>query len=131
MEGLVLSKFQNRVSDLLVRHRSILDSLSKYQESCAKVNRSIMKATTSCGCININAKKQTIPNNISYNELKDFMDNHISGTLCPICKDKVEKEIGNHVFYLASICNSLNLNLSTILDTQCKQMDTLGKYNLY
>ncbi|QEK11137.1 DUF1573 domain-containing protein [Crassaminicella thermophila] len=127
----VLNKFQKSVSDVLIRHKSILDIISKYQESCAKVNRSIIKSTTNCGCIHINAKKQDIPDNISYEELKRFMSNHISGELCDICKDKIEEEMGNHLFYLVAICNSLNLDIYEILNKQQKNIDTLGKYSLY
>lgn len=127
----VLNKFQNSVSEVLIRHKSILDIISKYQESCSKVNRSIIKSATSCGCIHVNAQKQNIPETLSYEELHDFMSNHVSGKLCDTCKDKIEKEIGNNLFYLVAICNTLNLDLNEILTKQCKSIDTLGKYSLY
>ncbi|QXM07279.1 DUF1573 domain-containing protein [Crassaminicella indica] len=131
MDNSILHKFQNSVSEVLIRHKSILDIISKYQESCARVNRSIIKAATSCGCIHINAKAQEIPKDISYDELKDFLENHISGDLCDICKDKINEEMGNHLFYLVAICNSLDLDIHEILTKQCKNINTLGKYSLY
>ncbi|TCO69676.1 nucleoside triphosphate pyrophosphohydrolase family protein [Marinisporobacter balticus] len=127
----IINKFQDSVSEVLIRHKSILDIISKYQESCSKVNRSIIKSATSCGCIHVDGKKQTIPETISYKELHDFMNNHVSGDLCDICKDKIEKEMGNHLFYLVALCNTLDLDLHEIFKKQCKSIDTLGKYSLY
>ncbi|WP_129599882.1 DUF1573 domain-containing protein [Anaerophilus nitritogenes] len=131
MDNSPLNQFQDDVSNVLIRHKSILDIISKYQESCSKVNRCIIKSATNCGCIHIDAKKQSIPDEISYEELKNFMDNHVSGELCEICKDKIEEEIGNHLFYLVAICNSLHLDLNEILFKQSKHIQTLGKYSLY
>lgn len=131
MEDFTIDTFQNSVSEVLVRHKSLLDIVSKYQESCARVNRAIIKAATSCGCIHIDARKQNIPNDISYEELKKFMDDHVTGELCDICKDKIEEEMGNHLFYLSAICNTLELDLHHILVKQCKHINTLGKYSLY
>jgi predicted house-cleaning noncanonical NTP pyrophosphatase (MazG superfamily) len=131
MKDSVLHKFQDSVSEVLIRHKSILDIISKYQESCAKVNRSIIKAATNCGCIRIDAKAQHIPKDISYEDLKDFLDNHVSGELCDICRDKITQEMGNHLFYLVGICNTLHLDIHEILTKQSKNIETLGKYGLY
>ena len=45
--------FQANVEKYLIRHRSVLDIMSKYQESTARVNRALAKAVTECGCISI------------------------------------------------------------------------------
>jgi len=50
--------FQKSVDQFLIQHRSILDLMTKYQESNSRVNRAIAKAVTQCGCIKIKAKKQ-------------------------------------------------------------------------
>ena len=131
MKDSVCTKFQQEVSNVLVRHKSILDVVTKYQESSAKVNRAIVKSVTSCGCIQIDAKKQDAPDDISYEELSQYTANHISGALCDICRDKVEKELANHLFYLAAICNALDLDMASIMKTQSKHLETLGKYSLY
>ncbi|PAB57541.1 nucleoside triphosphate pyrophosphohydrolase family protein [Anaeromicrobium sediminis] len=124
-------EFQKKVDELLIRHKSILDLLSKYQESCSKVNRAIIKTVTNCGCVKIEAQKQQIPSDVSFNELNNFMDTHIKGDLCETCRDKIEEEIGNHLFYLVGICNGLNMDVSDIIKKQIMQMETLGKFNLY
>ena len=30
----------------------------------------------------------------------------------PSCKEIIEEEIGSYIFYLAALCNTLNINLS-------------------
>lgn len=69
--------FQELVDYQLVRHRSILDILSKYQESASRVNRAVAKSVTSCGCIEIEAKKQDVPKDVSLSQLKQYMDSHL------------------------------------------------------
>lgn len=49
MKDIICDEFQNTVSKYLVRHHSILDILSKVQESTARVNRATVKTVTSCG----------------------------------------------------------------------------------
>ncbi|AOT71125.1 DUF1573 domain-containing protein [Geosporobacter ferrireducens] len=131
MDSTTFNKFQDSVSKVLVRHKSILDVVTKYQESCAKVNRAVVKSATSCGCIKISAEKQNIPDDASYEELHGYMSTHLNGAPCDVCRDKIEKEIGNHLFYLAALCNTLELELDDILKNQLKNIDTLGKYSLY
>ena len=77
MKDIIFDTFQNDVSTSLIRHKSILDVLTKYTESCSKVNRSVAKAITNCGCININASKQEFDNtDTSLDELsKSFSSN--------------------------------------------------------
>jgi len=126
-----LNEFQDNVAEVLVRHKSILDVITKFQESCARVNRAVVKSASGCGCIEINGKLQDVPTEISYEEMQQFLSNHVTGELCDICKDKVEQEIGNHLFYLAAICSSLQLELKDVLDKQWKSIKTLGKFSLY
>ncbi|MEN3190667.1 MAG: DUF1573 domain-containing protein, partial [Atribacterota bacterium] len=91
--------FQKSVDRFLVQHRSILDVMTKYQESNSRVNRAIAKAVTQCGCINIKAKKQVIPSNTKLMEIQKFMDNHLEGSLCENCKEIIETELGSNLFY--------------------------------
>ena len=55
MKDIIFDSFQNDISESLLRHKSILDVLTKYTESSARVNRAVAKAVTNCGCIKINA----------------------------------------------------------------------------
>lgn len=78
MKDIIFDDFQNSVNDSLVRHRSILDIMSKYTESASRVNRSITKSVTNCGCIKINAQKQDLlKENVSIDDLNDCLENHI------------------------------------------------------
>jgi hypothetical protein len=124
------SNFQKGVDRYLIQHRSILDILTKYQEANARVNRAIAKSVTQCGCIKINAKKQSIPSGTKLTELHKFMDTHIEGSLCDNCKEIVESELGSSLFYASAICNVLNLNFDNIIKKEEERISTLGIYNL-
>jgi hypothetical protein len=130
LNDLIIDKFQYIVHELLVRNKSILDSISKFQDSNARVNRSVIKAVTQCGCIKIDAHKQIFPEDFSLEELRSVMETHIEGQLCDNCRDTIEKDIGRNLFYLASICNTLDLNLYDIIIQEHERLKLLGKFNL-
>ncbi len=130
MKDLLCDEFQNTVSELLIRHQSILDVLSKLQEASARINRAATKAVTNCGCIQVNAKKKGIPDNVSLSELKKYVDSHIEGQLCSNCRDIVEAEIGRALFYLAALCNHLDINLYDVFIKEHKKLSTLRFFNL-
>ena len=82
MSDNVCDRFQESVSQLLIKHKSILDVLTKQQESITRVNRAIIKAVTSCGCIQIEAAKQYFGEDVSLESIHDVLDNHLRGQLC-------------------------------------------------
>lgn len=127
---MMVDKFQYTVHELLVRNKSIIDSTTKFQDSNARVNRSIVKAVTQCGCIRINARKQKFPADGEFEEIRDAMETHLEGKLCDNCRDQIEKDIGRNLFYLASICNTLDLNLYDIIIKEHERLKLLGKFNL-
>lgn len=129
MKDLLCDQFQDAVGEYLIRHRSILDIMAKLQEANARVNRAITKSVTSCGCIKINAEKQQIPANISLQEVKDHMANHLSGQLCEHCREIVEAELGNTLFYLAAVANMFDLNLYDTMLKEHKKLAALGVFN--
>lgn len=131
MKDLLYDHFQDSVGELLIRHKSILDILTKYQESQARVNRAVVKSVTSCGCIEINSKKQNFNDNVAYPDLKNYMDTHLSGNLCANCRDVIEKELGNNLFYVAALCNVLDISMYDVLLKEYEKMNTLGIYNLF
>ena len=96
---IIYDDFQNSVNDSLLRHKSILDVLTKFSESNARVNRAIAKSVTNCGCIEVNAKKQKISEDNIINNLHDSLDDHLNGTLCESCREVIESEIANNLFW--------------------------------
>lgn len=130
MKDSILDKFQYTVQELLVRNKSILDLATKYQDSNARVNRAVVKSVTQCGCIKVHAKKQMFPDDADFEEIRNAMKTHIEGKLCDNCRDFIEKDIGRNLFYLASICNTLDLNLYDIIIKEHDRLNLLGKYNL-
>lgn len=130
LKDFMLDQFQYTVSELLVRNKSIIDLITKFQDSNARVNRSIVKSVTQCGCIKINAAKQNYPDDGEFDEIHSKMKTHLEGKLCDNCKDMIEKDIGRNLFYLASICNTLDLNIYDIILDELSRVKLLGKYNL-
>lgn len=130
MKDIIMDEFQYSVSELLIRNKSILDLITKFQDSNSRINRSIIKAVTHCGCLKINAEKQEFSENAGLEEMKSLLSTHLEGKLCENCRDFIEKEIGRNMFYLASLCNTLDLNLYDILLKEHDNLKLLGKYNL-
>ena len=122
--------FQANVEKYLIRHRSVLDIMSNYQESTARVNRALAKAVTECGCIKIDAHKQNVPQDINFTSLKEYMSSHVDGELCPHCKETIAKEIGHSLFYMAALCNLTGLKMDTVMQEENNAIATLGFYYL-
>lgn len=130
MKDIIFDEFQDAVNDSLLRHKSILDISSKFSESSARINRAIIKSVTTCGCISINATKQSVPSDdVSFEEISNYFESHLAGCLCENCRDILEKEMGNHIFYLTSLCNTLGINLYDVLLKEHHKVNTLGKFN--
>ncbi len=130
MKDILLDDFQYTAQELLVRNKSILDLITKFQDSNARVNRAIIKSVTQCGCIKIHARKQDFPGDGDFDEFRNAMKTHIEGKLCDNCRDMIEKDVGRNLFYLTSICNTLDLNLYDIILKEHERVKMLGKYNL-
>jgi hypothetical protein len=130
MKDLLYNHFQDSVDELLIRHKSILDVLTKFQESQTRVNRAVVKAVTTCGCIEIHSKKQSYSNEITIQELKDFMDTHLKGNICNNCRDVIEKELGNNLFYMAALCNLVDVSMYDVLLKEYEKIKTLGVFNM-
>ena len=129
MKDIIFDDFQNAVNESLLRHKSILDILSKLNETEARINRAVTKSVTNCGSVEINASKQQLPeDDIGIESLIACLKTHLTGSLCENCREVIEREIGNNLFYLTSLCNVLDLNLYDILLKEYDRIDTLGKY---
>ncbi len=124
-----IEDFQSVVGDLLMRNRSILDIISKIQTSAARVNRAVVKSATHCGCVEINGKKQTFSEEAKIEDLRELMSAQVNGELCDECRPTVEDEIGEVLFYLAALCNTLNISLYDVILKEKEALSTLGTYN--
>jgi len=122
--------FQSAVDDYLIRHRSVIDVLTKYQEASARVNRAFAKAVTECGCIKINASRQQVPADAEFTDLKQFMASHVSGKPCDHCQEVLSKELGHSIFYLTALCNLAGLKLHEVIEQEHKNITTLGLFHL-
>ncbi len=125
----ICDKFQKQVSLVLIRHKSILDIMTKLDEYNARINRAIAKSVTTCGCITINAKKQNFGND-SFEDMHQKAESHVEGKICDHCKDILDEEMGSYMFYLASLCNTLDMDLSEVLEKEYDRVKTLGVFSL-
>ena len=130
MKDLLSDEFQNLVNDTLIRHHGLLDIMTKFSESAAKTNRAVVKSVTSCGCIQIDAKKVSTAETDSIQDLKLVLDKHSRGELCPDCSEKISQELGKLMFYITALCNNLDISLYDVLLQEYKKIRTLGSYNL-
>ncbi|KJS22801.1 MAG: hypothetical protein VR72_04590 [Clostridiaceae bacterium BRH_c20a] len=130
MKDSICKDFQQTVAEYLIRHQSILDILSKTQETNARVNRSVTKAVTQCGCVDINGKKSPLTEDASFESMKSLLSSQLTGELCEHCKGVIEQEIGKNLFYLAGLCNALGLSFEEVLDKEHRKVKTLRMFNL-
>ncbi|MFC0212849.1 DUF1573 domain-containing protein [Paenibacillus chartarius] len=130
MSALTLKEFQDQVSELLLRHRSLLDVLSKFQQTGAAVNRAVVKSITECGCIELNATKQGYSPEMTLEEAKNVLDSHVNGQLCEHCREVVSAEIGRNLFYMSALGNLLKLDLQETVEDESKKCTTLGLFTL-
>jgi hypothetical protein len=130
IDDILIEDFQSVVGDLLMRNRSILDIISKVQTSTGRVNRSVVKAVTHCGCIEIEGKKQTFPGEANMEDLHELLSTHVKGKLCPECRAMIEEEIGGTLFYLAALCNTLGISMYDTILKEKETLNTLGTYSL-
>lgn len=130
MGSLSLQDFQNQVSDLLLRHRSLLDVLSKNGQSSASLNRAVVKAVTDCGCIEIHATQQTFEPELNLASSKEVVGTHVSGQLCENCKEFISTELGRSMFYLSALCNLLDINMDEVVAEESTKCSTLGLFNM-
>lgn len=130
MSDVSSEKFQAVVEEYLIRHKSILDVMTKLQESVARVNRAVVKSVTSCGCTEISAQRQKFPENVFFTDIKRYMDSHLCGSMCQDCKEALESEIGRSIFYLTALCSTLDLDMEDIVSQENKRLRALGIFNL-
>jgi hypothetical protein len=129
VKDLLFSEFQSTVQENVIRHKSLIDGMTKLEESVSRVNRAIAKSVTSCGCIQIVAEKHAIPEGLSLGQLRDLLDTGVRGQLCESCQDAIESELGSSMYYLTSLMNALGLSLYDCLLTELQRVKALGVFN--
>ena len=125
-----IDEFQKVVDSMLIQHQSILDIISKGQEASARVNRSVTKSVTNCGCLAVETRKNEIPEDATLSDLKYIFHSHLKGSLCPTCRDIVQSEMGKQLFYIAALANTLGLSIEDIMKREEENLKTLTVYNL-
>jgi hypothetical protein len=104
--------------------------MTKFNESSARVSRALAKSVTTCGCISVSAHKQKLPDDVSLNDISSLLSYQIDGELCGNCKEIIEEEIGTNLYYLAALCDSLDISLFDIIIKKYDRLQTLGKFTM-
>ncbi|GAA0374927.1 DUF1573 domain-containing protein [Paenibacillus motobuensis] len=125
-----LHSFQDQVSELLLRHRSLLDVMSKMGQTNAAATRSVTKAITECGCIELHATKQDFEPGMNLQQAKETISKHVQGELCENCRDVITNELGRSLFYMSALCNLLGIDMDEILERESQKCATLGLFNM-
>ncbi|TDT51253.1 DUF1573 domain-containing protein [Fonticella tunisiensis] len=130
MKDIIVDDFQNSVSQSLIRHKSIIDIMTKIGESSSRINRALAKSVTNCGCIEINAHKQSLPEDASLDQIGNILSYQVDGKMCSNCREVLEEEIGTLLYYIAALSESLDINLFDIILKQYGKIQTLGKFSM-
>ncbi len=116
-KDIIAEDFQLAVESSINRNKNLLDTTSKKDIFSARLTRAIVKAITSCGCISVHSEKCA-------------GDTCLEGKLCKNCRDVVESEMGEELYYLAAICNALDLSIYDIMLKEKSSLSMLGKFSL-
>ncbi|QTH42190.1 DUF1573 domain-containing protein [Cohnella sp. LGH] len=130
MSAPTLKEFQSQVSELLLRHRSLLDVVTKFSQSNASVNRAVSKSITECGCIALNAKNQGFSEEMPLDQAHLQSKSHMEGELCEQCREIIRNEMGKNLFYMSAMCNLLDISLEDVVARESDKCSTLGWFNL-
>ena len=130
MKDWLIGEFQANVEHLLIRHKSVLDTMTKITESASRLNRAVTKAATTCGCIEIQSKKTNIDDDVEFDSLAQLASTGLDGHLCNACRNTIERELGSLMFYSAGLCNTLGISLYDTILKEENRLQTLGKFSL-
>jgi len=108
---IIAEDFQLAVDSALLRNRSLPDNISKLGISSAKLSRAITKAHTHCCCIDMSQKQ-------------------LSGHLCEKCRNVIETEMGDLLFYVAGLCNTLGISIYDVMLKEKQALSLLQNFSL-
>lgn len=130
MSAPTLHDFQQQVSELLLRHRSLLDVVTKFSQSGASVNRAVAKSITECGCIELKPRHREFSEETGFDQALRQTAPDKQGELCENCLDAIRGEMGKNLFYLSALCNLLDINMEEVVAKEAQKCATLGFFNL-
>ena len=118
LKDIIAEDFQLAADTALLRNRNLLDTVSKFGCSASKLSRSVIKASTQCGCVELRGVKESEP-----------LPN-VEGELCDKCRQAVEKEMGDALFYIAGIANALGISIYDVMLKEKQRLSLLKNFSL-
>lgn len=125
-----IEELQLKADKYLVINPEILQILTQLDQSSIKLHQAILQSSTNCGCTHLSTSKIATPSEASWQELKAIATGDEVSEICPECLANIKKKLGSMLFYLASLCNALGLDLNDAIDLENKQLDILGYFML-
>ena len=119
LNDIMAEDFQIVVEEYVERNKNLLDTMSKYQTASSRLNRAVTKAATQCGCISLTGRKRS-----------GQVKTGVEGKLCKNCREAIEKEMGDVLFYHAAMCNALGLSIYDVMLKEKQTLFALGEYSL-
>ena len=119
LNDMMAEDFQIVVEEYVERNKNLLDTMSKYQTASSRLNRAVTKAATQCGCISLTGRKRS-----------GQAKTGVEGKLCKNCREAIEKEMGDVLFYHAAMCNALGLSIYDVMLKEKQTLFALGEYSL-
>ena len=119
LNDIMAEDFQIVVEEYVERNKNLLDTMSKYQTAPSRLNRAVTKAATQCGCISLTGRKRS-----------GQAKTGVEGKLCKNCREAIEKEMGDVLFYHAAMCNALGLSIYDVMLKEKQTLFALGEYSL-
>ena len=62
-------------------------------------------------------------------QLRAFLDSGVRGQLCDNCREALEAEVGQTLFYMTGVLNAVDMNLYDCLLKEQKRISALGIFN--
>ena len=119
LNDIMAEDFQIVVEEYVERNKNLLDTMSKYQTASSRLNRAVTTAATQCGCISLTGRKRS-----------GQAKTGVEGKLCKNCREAIEKEMGDVLFYHAAMCNALGLSIYDVMLKEKQTLFALGEYSL-
>jgi len=113
---LAAEDFQTAVEATLSRNTRLLDTLTKYQTASARLSRAVVKAATQCGCISLATDPE---------DPRGF-----TGSLCKSCREVIDNEMGDALYYMAALAGSLDTSLMDVLLKEKQHLQMMGRFSL-
>lgn len=125
-----LRDLQQKADEYLVINPSVLQILLQLEQNALRLNQTALRASNTCGCIRLGSEKLLLPEDSTWEEMKQQPTGDSLAEICPECRNDIKDKLGALLFYAAALCNAFALDLDEITEQEIKKLDLLGYFML-